>query len=149
MDMVVSRRRAYVCPTAKNITNTNYTPTTSPLSLRDAVGSTWPPVEVRRCRFMATEPAALPPMRLVGEYREEDRPPGIPVVVDDRGRVEEAASFGRELLDLREALCGVPDARFLSNHSQDIPTVQSIRKTDRFLITSVFNDRGRTTPWSF
>ena len=56
--------------------------------------------------------AALPPMRLVGESREPARPLGIALVVDERGRVPDAASLGRAA-PLRDALCGVPDARFL------------------------------------
>lgn len=95
----------------------DYTPTASPLSFRDVDGSICAPVDVRRCRFMASEPAALPPTRPVGENRELMRLPGTPVVVELRGRVDEAASLGNAEFDLREALCGVPDARFLA-HSQ-------------------------------
>ena len=90
-----------------------YTPTLSSLSLRDEEVEIWGPAEVRRCRFMASEPpAALPPIRLVGDSREPDSPLGIALVVEDRGRVPEAANLGR-VAPLRDALCGVPDARFL------------------------------------
>ena len=65
---------------------------------------------------MASEPVAFPPIRLVGENRDD--PPGKPLVVDERGRVEEAASFGNDEFVFREALCGVPDARFLPIISQ-------------------------------
>ena len=72
------------------------------------------PAEVRRCRFIAIDPpAALPPMRLVGDSREPASALGIALVVEDRGRVPEAASLG-SAAPLRDALCGVPDARFLS-----------------------------------
>ena len=93
-----------------------YTPTlVSSLSLREEEEEIWGPAEVRRWRFIASDPpAALPPMRLVGDNREPDNPLGIALVVEDLGRVPEAANFGNEA-PLREALCGVPDARFLPN----------------------------------
>lgn len=124
----------------------NHTPSPSPLSFRDDDGSICAPAEVRLCRFMASEPAALPPIRLVGENREDDNPPGRPVVVDDRGRVAEAASFGSTEFALREALWGVPDARFLHNISLRNMGDKLSCLSHRFLITSVFNDSGRTTP---
>ena len=76
------------------------------------------PADVRRCRFIDPAAAALAPMRLVGDKRVAEVPPGVPVVVDDRGRVEDAASLGREEPPFREALCGVPDARFLDRQDK-------------------------------
>ena len=95
----------------------HYAPPPSSLSLReeeDVGAAIWPPVEVRRCRFIASDdpPAALPPIRLVGDIRDPDRLLGIALVVEDRGRVPDAASLGRED-PLREAPCGVPEARLL------------------------------------
>lgn len=76
---------------------------------------------MRRCRFIATDPpAALPPIRLVGENRDEDALLGNPLVVEERGRFEDAAILGSEVFPLREALCGVPDARFLRIHPVSI-----------------------------
>ena len=37
----------------------------------------------------------------------------IELVVDDLGREEDEASLGRVEAPLRDALCGVPDVRFL------------------------------------
>ena len=88
---------------------------TSSLSFReDAVDVIiWAPAEVRRCRFIDPAAAALAPIRLVGDIRVPDSPPDIELVVDDRGRVDDAASFGNDDPPFRDALCGVPDARFL------------------------------------
>ena len=72
------------------------------------------PAEVRRCRFIAPAAAALGPMRLVGDRRDADTAAAdMPPVVDERGRVDDAASLGSEEPPFREALCGVPEARFL------------------------------------
>lgn len=99
--------------------STYYTPTLSALSLRDDEEDIWGPAEVRRCRFIASDPpVALPPIRLVGDSREPDSPLGIALVVDDRGRVPEAASLGSDAPPFRDPLCGVPDARFLPQHSR-------------------------------
>ena len=51
--------------------------------------------------------------------------------VDDRGRVDDAASFGSDAPPLRELLCGVPDARFLPHMSQN--TTQSTEEHAPFL----------------
>ena len=76
------------------------------------------PADVRRCRFIDPAAAALAPIRLVGDRRVVELPPGAAPVVDDRGRVEDAASLGREEPPFREALCGVPDARFLNKQTK-------------------------------
>ena len=93
----------------------NYTAAAaSSLSLREADDETKGPAEVRRCRFIEPADAALAPMRLVDDKRVADTPPDTELVVEDRGRVDDAASLGREEPPFREALCGVPDARFLA-----------------------------------
>ena len=90
----------------------------SSLSFRDDVDVIiCAPAEVRRCRFIDPAAAALAPIRLVGDIRVPDSPADIELVVDDRGRVEDAASFGSDEPPFRDALCGVPDARFLANAS--------------------------------
>ena len=97
---------------------THYTPDVSSLSFRDEP-VTSAPAEVRRCRFI-DPPAALPPIRLVGDIRDPALPaaaPDIAPVVEERGRVDDAASFGSDEPPLREALWGVPDARFLRRKS--------------------------------
>ncbi len=105
----------------------HYTPVESPLSLREDEDNISAAAEVRRCRFIATEPpAALPPIRLVGDRREPESPLDIPPVVEDRGRVEDAANFGRDEPPFRELLCGVPDARFLASQRSASVNVQSI-----------------------
>lgn len=77
------------------------------------------------------------------------------LVVDERGRVEDATSFGSPGLFLRVAEFGAPEARFLKDkcrtHNQQ-PPPQCSRERDmahRFLITSVLRDRGLTTPCNF
>ena len=136
---------------------------TSSLSFReDAVDVIiWAPAEVRRCRFIDPAAAALAPIRLVGDIRVPDSPPDIELVVDDRGRVDDAASFGNDDPPFRDALCGVPDARFLHKKQNKKEGHQHNQGQDshihtrgellayRFLITSVFSDSGRTTPCSF
>ena len=110
-----------------------------------------PPVEIRRCRFIAREApeAGPPPNRFVGENRDEGELLGNPEVVEDRGRVEEAAVLGNEAFPFLEALWGVPDARFLHfNNERHFRNIRS-KCAHRFLITSVFKDNGRTTPCSF
>ena len=91
-------------------------------------------MEVRRCRFIARDPpAALPPIRLVGDSRDPVNPLGIALVVEDRGRVPEAANFGSEA-PLRDALCGVPDARFL--HEKTVSVGPTSRHKGRLLTVS-------------
>lgn len=74
-----------------------------------------PPVDVRLCRFRAKDPAtaALGPTRLPGDNREPGRASGVLLVVDERGRVEDEASFGSTVLFLRATEFGAPEARFL------------------------------------
>jgi hypothetical protein len=109
------------------------------------------PVEVRRCRFMAMV-VPIPPAELLGATR----PPGDScddgntlLVVDARGRVDEEAILGKVELPLREAPFGAPEARFLSREISMQPSVMTAVLKYLFFITSVFSDRGRTTPWSF
>ena len=76
---------------------------------------------------------------------------GIELVVDARGRFACAAIFGRfELLFLDEPWL-VPEARFLCDVSTKCRWTGSQKeaKAHLFLMTSVFNDSGLTTPWSF
>jgi len=89
-----------------------------------------PPVDVRLCRLRARDPgkAALALIRLPGDNREPGSARGVLLVVDERGRVEDEASFGSTELFLRVPELGAPEARF------------------RFLITSVLRDSGLTTP---
>ena len=70
------------------------------------------PVDVRRCRFIASAPAVAPlsSMRLPGDSFV---PVYIFPVVDERGRVEEEAIFGKPDVPLRDVPFGVPEARFL------------------------------------
>jgi hypothetical protein len=88
------------------IANNNQGATVSSLSFRVVVVSPGAPVEMRRCRFMESDPpaAALPPTRLVGENRDEDALLGRPVVVEDRGLVDEAAIFGSAAPPFLDAL---------------------------------------------
>jgi hypothetical protein len=77
------------------------------------------PLEVRRCRFIASV-APLPeddptPTRLPGAMRDPGSPVGILLVVLDRGRVDDEASLGRLLLAvLRTGPFGAPEVRFLN-----------------------------------
>jgi hypothetical protein len=74
-----------------------------------------PPVDVRLCRFRAKDPVnvALGPIRLPGDNREPGRAIGVLLVVEERGRVEDEASFGSTELFLRAPEFGAPEARFL------------------------------------
>ena len=100
--------RVRCIPNQHERSSRHYTPPPSSLSLReedDEGGAIWPPVEVRRCRFIdMAPPAALPPTLLVGDIDDAEKPLGIELVVEDRGRDEDAASLGREAPPLREAL---------------------------------------------
>jgi len=65
----------------------------------------------------------------------------------DRGRVVEEASLGSAETPFRELLLGVPDARFLRNQHLKVDQQKKKKQTTHlFLIISVFNDNGRTTP---
>jgi len=90
------------------------------------------PLEVRRCRFIASvapPPGDDPiPIRFPGVMRDPASPVGILLVVLDRGRADNEASLGRLLAALRTGPFDAPEVRFL------------------FLIMSVFKDSGRTTP---
>ena len=93
----------------------------------------WIPADVRLWRFIASGPALLgvlrpTPARLFGVERDPGSWVGIVLVVEARGRVDDDAILGNAEPPLRDELLGAPDARFL------------------FLMTSVFNDSGRTTP---
>ena len=74
-----------------------------------AVDCIWALVDVRRCRFIASDPPAppaappapAPPIRLVGDILNAL---GIELVVEDLGLPPVAASFGPVAPPLREAL---------------------------------------------
>lgn len=73
-------------------------------------------VEVRLWRFMDTL-AAPAPIRALGDIREPCRPIGIELVVAARGRLADEEILGSPAPPLRDAPCGVPEARFLSHLS--------------------------------
>lgn len=79
-------------------------------------------LDVRLCLFIDNgPPAALPPTLLVGDtfVPEDDVPFVIELVVDDRGLEDDEASFGKvDPPDFLEALCGVPEVRFLCRKYQ-------------------------------
>jgi len=66
----------------------------------------------------------------------------------ERGRVVDDAILGRAETPFRELLLGVPEARLL-RASFRLHRQENMNSTHRFLITSVFNERGRTTPCNF
>ena len=74
-------------------------------------------VEVRLWRFMDTLLAAPAPTRVLGDSREPCRPIGIELVVAARGRLADEEILGSPAPPLRDAPCGVPEARFLSHPS--------------------------------
>ena len=98
------------------VKHASYVPAPS-ASLRTKVPD--PPVDVRLCRLRARDPgtAALGPIRLPGDKREPGRASGVLLVVDERGRVEDEASFGSTQLFLRVPELGAPEARFLKDKS--------------------------------
>lgn len=126
------------------------------LPLRDvggAVGSC-PLVDIRRCLFIAVAPGEdgpSPTLLTLVIPRPFENPVGTVLVVDARGRVFDDASLGKPVFPLRALPLGAPEARFLQPHniSSTSPTIPKNTKTNRFLITSVFSDSGRTTPCSF
>lgn len=91
-------------------------------------------VDVRRCLFKDASggvgpiPGRLLLLLLLGVPRAPAKPVGSVLTVEARGREEEDASLGNPEPPLRALPFGAPEARFL------------------FLMTSVFNDNGRTTP---
>lgn len=104
------------------------------------------PVEDRRCRFMASVPEEVPtPTRLPAGTRDAASPDSILVEVEERGRVEDEAILGKVEAPLRVALLGVPEARFLYTILNKQYTLLR-NETDLFLMISVFNESGRTTP---
>jgi hypothetical protein len=72
-------------------------------------------VDIRLCRLRARDPGTteLGPIRLPGDKREPGSASGVLLVVDERGRVEDEASFGSTELFLRVPELGAPEARFL------------------------------------
>ena len=112
-------------------------------------------MEERLWRLRARDPgtATLAPIRLPGDNREPGRAIGVLLVVDERGRVEDEASFGSTELFLRVPEFGAPEARFLKDKSPDHnqkPGGNVQRDmAHRFLITSVLRDSGLTTPCNF
>lgn len=75
-------------------------------------------MDVRLCRLRARDPGkALPLIRLPGDNREPGSAKGVLLVVDERGRVEDEASFGSTELFLRVPELGAPEARFLRDKS--------------------------------
>lgn len=131
---------------------TTHVPAPSP-SLR--IRAPGPPVEERLWRLRARDPGTdtLAPIRLPGDNREPGRAIGMLLVVDERGRVEDEASFGSTELFLRVPEFGAPEARFLKdkspNHNQKPGGYVQRDMAHRFLITSVFRDSGLTTPCNF
>jgi hypothetical protein len=82
--------------------------------LRDEPGSCRL-ADVRRCRFMADVPLAPWAAR---DIRGAVSPLSTPVVVDERGRVEDDTSFGRLEFPLRVTPLGEPEVRFLKTDEQ-------------------------------
>ena len=87
-------------------------------------------LDVRLCLFIDNgPPAALPPTLLVGDTLvPDDVPFVIELVVDDRGREDDEASFDKvDPPDFLEALCGVPEVRFLYKEAttENMPKNQS------------------------
>lgn len=108
------------------------------------------PVDVRRCLFIPNDPEGdviIPGRVQLGNPRAAGKLGGSVLVVDARGRVEEDAILGKPVFPLRALPFGAPDARFLSKGQRSAANV--CRSTHRFLITSVFSDKGRTTPCNF
>lgn len=105
------------------------------------------PVEVRRCRFIAIVPEVAATVALARATRFGPLPTPASREPDcERGLEVDEAIFGRE--DFRELLCA-PDALFLIEPSIRMIGTRQGLGTNRFLITSVLRDKGRTTPCSF
>lgn len=79
------------------------------------------PVEVRRCRFMASVPAAAvvdPPRP--GPGGPEPLPSPDKELECERGRVVDEASFGKAFVPFREFPLGAPEALFLRGMSIEV-----------------------------
>jgi hypothetical protein len=81
------------------------------------------PADVRRWRFMASVPGVVvfSPARPVGESLVAVN---MFPVVEERGRVEEEAIFGKLEAPLRVVPFGVPEARFLPHNVNHLTTVK-------------------------
>jgi len=110
-------------------------------------------VDIRRCLFRASvteEDGPSPTLFTLVGPRPFENPLGTVLVVDARGRVFDDASLGKPAPPFRALPLGAPEARFLQPHNVS-PRHHHSRRiiTNRFFITSVFSDSGRTTPCSF